>query len=355
MNKLNQALAKIKPFDKKLYEQAQSRLDNLTKPIGSLGKLEQLAKQVVAITGNQNPQLKKKVIFTLAGDHGITEEKISAYPKEVTPQMVYNFLRGGAGINVISKYVNAKVVIVDMGVACDLELVGYDLANFRDKKVAYGTKNFRKEPAMTKEQAVKSLETGIELVEEQLAAGVDLICIGEMGIGNTTSASAITSVATGSPVEKITGRGTGLDGSGLKHKIDIINESIKLHNPVKTDALDILSKIGGFEIAGMAGIIIAAVANRIPIVLDGFISGASALAAVLLNKEIKDYLIAGHCSVEPGHKIILDYLSLNPVLNFDMRLGEGTGAALSIPIIETSVKILQEMATFDSAGVSRKS
>jgi nicotinate-nucleotide--dimethylbenzimidazole phosphoribosyltransferase len=359
MKQLSQVLNRIKPIDKTALQATQLRLDNLTKPIGSLGWLEDMAKLVVAITGQDVPSLDKKVVFTLAADHGVIDEKVSAYPKEVTPQMVYNFLRNGAAVNVLSNYVGAKVVIIDIGVAVDLDLKGYDLTNFRLKKIGYGTKNFAKGPAMTREDAIKSIETGIELVEEQLKsdtvnAAVSLIGIGEMGIGNTTAASAISSVITGVPVEQITGKGTGIDDSVLKHKIDVIKKSVDLNKPDPTDAIDVLSKLGGYEIGGMAGIIIAGIANRVPVILDGFISGAAALIAVAIKNELRDYLIAGHCSAEPGHKIVLDYLGIKPLLSLGMRLGEGTGAVLAMPIVESSIKILTQMATFGSAGVSTK-
>lgn len=354
MDAIKETISKIKEIDRNSIAVTQKRLDNLTKPLGSLGRLEELAKQIVAITGKTNPVLKNKVIFTLAADHGVTEEGVSAYPKEVTAQMVYNFLRGGAGINVLARHVGARVVVVDIGVAEKLKTQNSKGKNFKDKKISFGTKNMAKGSAMTKEEAVKAITSGIELLEEELTNGVDIIGTGEMGIGNTTASSAITAVFTKKPIEEITGRGAGLDDSGLTKKIEIIKQAIKINNPDANDAIDVLSKVGGFEICGLVGIILAAASKRIPVVIDGFISGAAALAAYKIEPKTKDYMIASHCSVESGHKVILDYIGLKPLLDFNLRLGEGTGAALGIGIAEASVKILTEMATFESAGVSER-
>ena len=349
MNKTKKAIAKIGEVDKGLMDKAQERLDNLTKPQGSLGRLEELAKLIVGI-GKENPMLKNKVIFTLAGDHGVTEEGVSVFPKEVTPQMVYNFLRGGAGINVLANHVGAKVRVVDVGVDSGLELHPELIV----KKIDYGTKNMTKGPAMTKEQATRSIEAGIEVFEEEFNKGIDIVGTGDMGIGNTTPSSAITAVFTGKPVEEVTGRGTGVDNSGLKNKIDIIKRALKVNKPDPKDAIDVLSKVGGFEIGGLAGIILATASRRIPVVIDGFISGAAALIAYHLEPKVKDYMIAGHCSVESGHKIILQHIGLEPVLDLNLRLGEGTGAALAMSIIDAGLKIMTQMATFKGAGVSEK-
>ncbi|OGS21630.1 MAG: nicotinate-nucleotide--dimethylbenzimidazole phosphoribosyltransferase [Elusimicrobia bacterium RIFOXYA2_FULL_39_19] len=354
MKKLQETLNKIKPIDTKLLEKTQKRLDNLTKPLGSLGRLEETAKKVTAVTGKDKNILNKKMVFTLAADHGIVEEGVSAYPKEVTPQMVYNFLSGGAGINVLSNHIGAEVTVVDMGVAVVIQCLNSKNQNFKDKKIALGTKNFAKGPAMTREDAIKSIETGIELSEEAIKNGVNLIATGEMGIGNTTPAAAITSVICNEIPEKVTGRGTGITDKFLQVKINVIKEGIKVNKPNPHDGLDVLSKIGGFEIGGMAGIMLGCIANNVPVIIDGFISGSAALIAAALKPEIKDYLIAGHCSQEPGHKIQLQWLGLKPLLDLDLRLGEGTGAALAMNIVDASCKILNEMATFESAGVSQK-
>lgn len=350
MEKLKEVIKNITRIDDRLTKLAGERLDNLTKPLGSLGRLEELAKQIVGISAKENPELKDKVIFTLASDHGVTEEGVSAYPKEVTAQMVYNFLRGGAGINVLAKHAGARVVVVDMGVAEDLkpspELV--------IKKIAYGTKNMSRGPAMTRDEAVKSIESGIAVFEEEFKKGIDIIGTGEMGIGNTTCASAITAVFTEKSVEELTGRGAGVDDNGLKNKIDIIKKAIKVNQPNQKDAIDVLSKVGGFEIGGLAGIILASASKKVPVVIDGFISSAAALVAYKLEPKVKDYLIASHCSVEKGHKIILDYIGLKPIFDLNLRLGEGTGAALGINLADAAIKILTGMATFKSANVSEK-
>jgi nicotinate-nucleotide--dimethylbenzimidazole phosphoribosyltransferase len=331
-------------------KKAQKRLNNLTKPQGSLGRLEEIAKLIVGVTKKENPELTNKVIFTIAGDHGVTEEKISAYPKEVTVQMVYNFLRGGAGINVLARYIGAKVVVVDMGVACDIK----PHTNLVVKKINYGTKNMAKGPAMTREEAIKSIEGGIEIFEEEFKKGIEIAGTGDMGIGNTTPSSAITAILTGNPVEKVTGKGTGISEEALKNKIRVIKRAVKLNKPNPKDPIDVLSKVGGFEIGGLSGIIIAAASKRVPVVIDGFISGAAALIAYHLQPRVKDYMIAAHCSAEKGHRAILNYLGLTPLLDLDLRLGEGTGAALGMNIIEASIKILTQMATFQNACVSKR-
>lgn len=333
-------------------DRAQEKLDSLTKPQGSLGRLEELAKQIAGITKNIVPSLTKKVIFTLAADHGVAEEGISAFPQEVTAQMVYNFLYGGAGINVLARHAGAKVIVADVGVKVKIEIQNSEFRNFIDKKIGYGTKNMAKESAMTTAEAIKSIETGIELFKETSLSGIDIAGTGEMGIANTTSASAITTVFTGCSPKDATGKGTGIDEKTLSKKIETIKKAIRLNNPNPNDAIDVLSKVGGYEIGGLAGIILAASAYSVPIVIDGFISSAAALIAYKLNPKVKDYMIAAHCSVEKGHKIILDYIGLKPVLNLDLRLGEGTGAALAINIVEAGVKILNEMATFKQADVS---
>jgi nicotinate-nucleotide--dimethylbenzimidazole phosphoribosyltransferase len=350
MQLLNDTIQKIKKPDYSLAEEVQKRLDNLTKPQGSLGRLEEIAKQIVIINGDFQPSLKNKVIFTMTGDHGVVAEGVSAYPKEVTPQMVYNFIRGGAAINVLARHVDSRVVVVDMGVAVDLgkhpELI--------IKKIGYGTKNMTQGPAMPKEKAIASIEAGIEVFEAEYTKGIDIVGTGDMGIGNTTPSAAIASVLTGKSVEEIAGRGTGLDDVGLAKKISIIKKALKVNTPLATDGLDVLAKVGGFEIGGLTGVILAAAARRVPVVIDGFISTAAALIAYTLKPEVKDYLIAAHCSQEKGHRLMLAYMDLKPLLDLDMRLGEGTGAALGMGIIEAGVKILTEMATFQSAGVSER-
>jgi nicotinate-nucleotide--dimethylbenzimidazole phosphoribosyltransferase len=334
----------------KIIEKTQKRLDNLTKPLGSLGRLEELAKQICGITGKENPHLNNKVIFTLAADHGVTEEGVSLYPKEVTAQMVGNFLSGGAGINVLANHTGARVVVADMGVCCDLKAHPLLLV----KKINYGTKNIARSPAMSREEAIKAIYSGVEIFEEQLEHGIDIAGTGEMGIGNTTSASALTACLLNKPVEEVTGRGAGLDDKGLEKKIDIIKKSLSLNKPDPSDPIDVLSKVGGFEIAGLVGIILAAAAKKVPVVIDGFISASAALIAFRIEPKTKDYMIAAHKSVEKGHKFILEHLGLKPLLDLELRLGEGTGAALGMGLAEAAIKILTQMATFSSANVSER-
>ena len=350
MEKMNPILADVKPLDKEAMAEALKRQNDLTKPQGSLGQLESLSVQIAGIKGNPRPRFIHKVIFTLAGDHGVTKEGVSAYPSEVTPQMVYNFLRGGAAINVLARYVGARVVIADLGVDSILERH----PDLKDRKVAMGTRNMAKGPAMNREEAIRSIEAGMELVEAELSKGVDILGTGDMGIGNTTASSAITAVLTGADAAAVTGRGTGVDDKGWERKVKVIQKALELNRPDPKDAIDVLSKVGGFEIGGIAGVILAGARYRIPVVLDGFISGAAALIAASLSPQVKPFLIASHQSVEEGHRIILDHLGLKPLLNLGLRLGEGTGAALGISLVEASLKILDEMATFSEAGVSEK-
>jgi nicotinate-nucleotide--dimethylbenzimidazole phosphoribosyltransferase len=297
--KIEDTIQKIKPVNFKLMEEAQKKLDNLTKPQGSLGKLEDFARRIVGISGTLSPTIKRKVIFVMAGDHGVVEEGVSAYPQEVTFQMVYNFIRGGAGINVLARHIGADILVVDMGVAKDFP----PEKGIVVKKIAYGTKNITKGPAMSKVEAEKAIIAGIEVFEDELNRnGIDIIGLGEMGIANTTSSSAIVACLTKSKVEDVTGRGTGIDESQLKNKIRVIKQAIEVNQPDPEDGLDVLSKIGGFEIGGLVGCILAAAAYRVPVVIDGFISCASALIAIKLAPLAKDYIFASHNSVEKGHK-----------------------------------------------------
>lgn len=350
MERINNVIKNISGIDPVIIKNTQTRLDNLTKPLGSLGRLEEIAKQICGITGKINPLLTNKVIFTLAADHGVTDEGVSAYPKEVTAQMVSNFIAGGAGINVLAKHVGARVVVVDIGVAAELK----PGPMLRVRKIGYGTKNMAKGPAMSREEAIKAIEGGIDLFEEEFKRGIDIVGTGEMGIGNTTAASAITASFCGKPVEEITGKGAGLDEPGLMNKIEVIKKSLLVNKPDPVDPIDVLSKVGGFEIAGLAGIILAAASHKTPVVIDGFISGAAALVAFKIEPKVKEYMIAAHKSQEGGHKIILEYIGLRPLLDLDLRLGEGTGGALGIGLADAAIKILTQMATFKSANVSEK-
>ncbi|NAS88730.1 nicotinate-nucleotide--dimethylbenzimidazole phosphoribosyltransferase [ANME-1 cluster archaeon AG-394-G21] len=349
MRIMEETIKKIGALDERAISAARARQDILTKPAGSLGTLEEISTKVAGITGNAMPKMKDKVIITMAGDHGVTDDGVSAYPKEVTAQMVYNFLNDGAAINVLARHAGARVVIVDMGVAVD-----FSHERLVAKKIAYGTANMAKGPAMSYEDAVRSIEAGIEVFESEAKKGVDIVGVGDMGIGNTTSSSAIVAVITGEDVEKVTGRGTGIDDAGLEKKIAVIEEAIRVNKPNNKDAIEVLAKVGGFEIGGMAGVILAAASHRVPVVIDGFISGTAALVAYGIAPAVKDYMIAAHRSVERGHSVTLDYIGLKPLLDLDMRLGEGTGAALGICIVDAACKILGEMATFEDAGVSEK-
>ena len=341
-------LSSIQPLKKDFFSRAQTRLDRLTKPLGSLGQLEEMAKRYVAIVEEVNPRIQQKFIYTFAGDHGVVAEGVSAYPKEVTPQMVYNFLRKGAAINVLAGHVGAKVVVVDIGVYHEFE----PLEGLIIRKVARGTGNLSRGPAMSRTQALQAISVGLEMADQARAQKADLVGTGDMGIGNTTPSSAILASMAGLPVSLVTHRGTGIDDATLMRKIQIIEEAIETNKPDPQDPLDVLAKVGGFEIAGIAGLIIGCAAHRIPVVVDGFISTAAAMIAVALNNRIKEYLFASHQSVEVGHQFMWEYIGQKPILNLSMRLGEGTGAALAMFIIEAAVKILNEMATFTEAGVS---
>ncbi|MDI6744020.1 MAG: nicotinate-nucleotide--dimethylbenzimidazole phosphoribosyltransferase [Thermodesulfovibrionales bacterium] len=350
MGLLNDTLKNMKAVNGEWHETAQKHLDNLTKPLGSLGRLEEFARRLVAITGNKNPILDKKVIFTFAGDHGVTEEGVSAFPKAVTQQMVLNFIRGGAGINVLARHAGADVVVIDIGVDHDFG----ETEGLINLKVINGTKNFAKEPAMTREDAVRCIETGIELANGYAKKGYKLFGTGDMGIGNTTPSSAIAAVLAGRPVSEVTGKGTGITDESLQNKIKVIEKGINLNKPNPNDAIDVLSKVGGAEIGGIAGLVLGAASNRIPVVIDGFISTAGALITYCIEPKVKDYIFAAHNSVEIGHKLMLDKMGLSPILDLNLRLGEGTGAALAMLMIEAGLKIYKEMATFGEAGVSEK-
>lgn len=348
---LHRTIARIGCLDQAAMQQARQRQDRLTKPPGSLGRLEELSIQIAGITGQLCPPLDHKVVFTLAGDHGVAAAGVSAYPAEVTPQMVYNFVRGGAAINVLARHVGARVVIADLGVAVDLEPHPAILV----RKVAYGTQNIMLGPAMSPEQAIQSVAAGISIFQAELGRGVHLAATGDMGIGNTTPSSAIAAAMTGRPVSELTGRGTGIDEARWANKVQVIERALAINRPDPRNALDVLAKVGGFEIGGLAGVILAAAAHRVPVLIDGFISGAAALIAAGLCPAVKPFLIASHRSVEAGHRAVLQALELQPLLDLDLRLGEGTGAVLAMSLVEAAVKILNEMATFAEAGVTEKS
>ncbi len=339
----------IKVPSQEIIEQAQHKIDYKTKPLGSLGKIESIAIKACAVQNTLSPVISNKSLFVFAADHGVAAEGVSAFPQEVTKQMVLNFLNNGAAINVLSNHNGINLLIVDIGVNDNFE----DQQQLINKKIAYGTKNFVVENAMTREQAEEALLAGISVFEEQNKhSKIDIIGLGEMGIANTTTASAIISAITKKSAQECTGHGTGIDSEQIIHKINVIEKALSKHKPDSADAIDILSKIGGYEIAGMAGAALAAAANQAIVVLDGIISTAAGLIAYTINPDVANYFIAGHKSVEKGHILALKHMGLIPVLDLGMRLGEGTGAALTIDIVDASCKIMCEMASFEEAGVS---
>jgi len=348
---LEKIIRLIQPLDEIAMRSAQVRQDMLTKPPGSLGRLEELSIQLAGITTNPFPSMELKTVIVMAADHGVTREGVSAYPSEVTPQMVLNFLHGGAAINVLARQANARVVVVDMGVASEIEDASGELVR---RKIGPGTANLAQGPTMTREQAIESIQSGIEICETEIARGVGILATGDMGIGNTTPSAAIACSLMGQAPENVVGRGTGVDDAGLKRKIAVITCALDVNKPNANDALDVLAKVGGFEIGGLVGVILAAAANRKPVVIDGFISTAAAMIAVSLAPAARGYMIAAHVSQERGHKLMLEWLGLKPLLDLNLRLGEGTGAALAFHLIEASARILREMATFREAGVSDK-
>jgi nicotinate-nucleotide--dimethylbenzimidazole phosphoribosyltransferase len=347
MTFLEQTLAAVVPVDRAAAGQARDRLDRKTKPRRSLGRLEDLACRLAAIYRTADPALPAKAVVVMAADHGVAEEGVSAYPQEVTAQMVMNFAAGGAAINVLARQQGARVVVANMGTQRPV-----DLSAVRDYRLGPGTANFTRGPAMTRATAVSAVETGIRLAEELAADGVGLLGVGDMGIGNTTSASAIAAVLGGDDPARVTGRGTGIDEARLRHKVQVIERALQVNRPDPSDALDVLAKVGGFEIAGLAGVVLGAAARRVPVVLDGFITGTAALAAVRLCPEVRPYLIASHRSVEPGHAAVLGELWTEALFDLHMRLGEGTGAVLAMGLAEAALRILREMATFEAAGVT---
>ena len=349
-NLIEQTLAKIIPPDQSAMDAARARQDTLTKPQGSLGRLEELSITLAGIFMDPIPKINRKAVILAAGDHGVVAEGVSAYPQEVTPAMVGNFLAGGAAINVLARHVGASIVVLDAGVAADLP----DDPAMRAVKIGRGTANMAIGPAMSREDAIKCIEAGIAAADEQIAKGADLIAFGDMGIGNTTPSSAITAVVTGADPSVTTGRGTGLDDPALAHKVEVVRRSIEVNKPDAKDGLDLLAKVGGFEIGMLAGAMLGTAAAHRPAVVDGFISGAAALIAWTLAPTLSHYLIASHQSVEPGHRIGMETMGLTPLLDMGMRLGEGSGATLAMPIIEAAAKCLAEMATFADAGVAER-
>ena len=351
---LDDLVTSIEPLDRDAMDRAGQRLDRLTKPPGSLGRLETLAIQLAGIRGELVTAIERPAIAVFAGDHGITRQGVSPYPSEVTRQMVANFASGGAAINVLARAAGADLVVVDVGVAGD-PLAPAVLAagtRFVDARVAAGTRDCSQAPAMTEGEALAAIEAGRRIVGELDERGCDLLGVGEMGVGNTTASSAIVAALTGRPAIEVTGRGTGLDDEGVRHKAAVIDAALARHAPDPRRPLQVLTAVGGLEIAALVGAILAAASARIPVVLDGFITGAAALVASGLAPGFAPRLIASHRSSEPGHGIVLEALSLDPILDLGLRLGEGSGAALAIPVVAAAAAIVGGMATFEDAGVT---
>jgi len=345
---LARTIARIQPLDQEAMRAAEARQLQLTKPPRALGRLETISIRLAGITGSERPRLENKVVAVMAADHGVVAEGVSAFPAEVTPAMVMNFVAGGAAINVLSRHVGARVTVTDVGVNADFG----DAPGIRHKKVRRGTANMALGPAMSRDEALQAVAVGIELVGEELAGRLDVVALGEMGIGNTTPSSAVIAALTGLPVEQVTGRGTGITVEALAGKVAVIEKALAVNAPVREDPIDVLAKVGGLEIAALAGVVLGAAANRVPAVMDGFISAAAVPVAVRLCHEAVDYILPSHVSIEKGHQAVLDELGLVPLFDLEMRLGEGTGAALGMSVIEAAAKILDGMATFESAGVA---
>ena len=345
--KLEQVLNKIVAPDPTIAAETSAHVDILTKPPGSLGKLEDLVIRLAGMTGQARPRFDRRAVIVMAADHGVVAEGISAFPAEVTPQMVMNFLAGGAAVNVLARHARAEVICVDIGVNADL-----DHANLLSRNIRKGTANMAQGAAMTRDEAIQAILVGVDVVTAEVAKGTGLFVTGEMGIGNTTASAAVMSALTGIAPASAVGRGTGLDDAGMLRKAAVISQALSVNTPDPEDALDVLCKVGGLEIAGLAGVILAAAAHRCPVVIDGFISTAAALIARKLAPLSTAYMIASHTSHENGHAALLRELDLKPMLDLDMRLGEGTGGVLSLHLIDAACLILNEMATFASAGVS---
>lgn len=349
MSLLKQTIAMIKPVNADLHAQALDRLRNQARPAGSLGLLEPISARLAAIAGTIDVKLNRKVVVTCAGDHGVVEEGVSLFPQEVTHQMVHNFVNCGASINVLAKHASAEVKVADLGVNYDFDPA---LPIFH-KKVGRGTANMAVEPAMSRSDAARAVEMGIEIVKELLADGrVDMLATGDMGIGNTTPSTAVIAAFSGIPVQELTGRGTGLDDQGLANKVRVLEQALARHNPDPSDPLDVLAKVGGFEIGGLAGLVIGAAANGIPVVCDGLISTAGALIAAELAPGVKAYLFASHRSVEVGHRFMHERLGVTPILDLEFRLGEGTGAALAMELLDAATRILAEIKTFEEVAIA---
>ena len=353
--KLKDIIKEIKPVEEKWIQKSRERTAQLVMPTRALGRLHEISEQLCGIQKTLKPSVGQKAVLIMAGDHGVADEGVSAYPQEVTGAMVQTFLKGGAGINAISRLVGAKVMVVDMGIIPELDPKAIDGGEqLIVRKIAQGTSNLAKGPAMTHQQAEKSILTGFQLTADLFHEGIELLGTGDMGIANTTPSASIGCVLTGINPEEMVGRGTGVDDKGFSLKLESVKKAIQINQPDATNGLDVLAKVGGFEIGGIAGCVLAAAFHRRPVVIDGFISTAGALIAYSLCPYVKDYIISGHCSEETGHRKMLKFIGLEPILDLGMRLGEGTGSALAMSIIEGAVCVFNDVLTFEEAGVADK-
>jgi len=348
MDILNNALESIRPSYKEAEEKAWVRLDSLSKPIGSLGILEDIVAKIAGITGDIYNEVPKRSIIIMCADNGVVEEGVSTCPQKVTETVTYNFTKGITGVCVLSDFTNTDLTIVDVGINSDIKS-----DKIINKKISYGTKNMTKEPAMSREQTIKAIETGIEVVEELVSQGYNILGTGEMGIGNTTTSAAVLSILSGIDVDKVTGKGSGLTDDQLNHKIEVIKKAIEVNKPSSNDVIDVLSKVGGYDIAGLCGCFIGAAKNRVPIVIDGFIASAAALCAQRLNPHAREFMFPSHLSAEPGALYMMKELNLEPILNLKMRLGEGSGCPLAFNIIDAALYTMKHMATFEEASICR--
>ncbi len=351
---LSEIIARIEPLDSDYIAQAKAHTAALAIPPRALGQLHDIAERLCGIGRTLEPEVKAKAFLVMAGDHGVVAEGVSAFPQAVTGEMVRNFLRGGAAINVLARTVGAEVVVVDMGIIPDIDPSAEARHQFKVCKVGRGTMNLAQGPAMTRQQAEQAVLAGFQAASELIAGGAQLLGTGDMGIGNTTPSAAIGVVLTQYSAEEMVGRGTGIDDQALAHKLAVVRQALTINRPDPRDGLDVLAKVGGFEIGGIAGTILAGAYHRVPVVIDGFISTAGALVAQALCPTVVDYLFAGHCSEEAGHRYMLQHLGLTPLINLGLRLGEGTGAALAMAVIEGAVRVFREVLTFAEAGVTPK-
>jgi nicotinate-nucleotide--dimethylbenzimidazole phosphoribosyltransferase len=349
MRLLEETVNRIAEQDAEARRAARARLEQLTMPHWALGRLMDLAEDLAGMTGCARPSVERRAVVVMAADHGVAEAGVSQYPREVTVQMVANFVRGGAGINALARTARARVVVVDMGIASALP--AEIAAAVIDEKVGPGTANIAAGPAMSRENAVRAIEAGIR-VAQNMAADTDVFGVGEMGIGNTTPSSAIVAALCGRDADEVTGRGSGIDEARRRAKVDVVARALAINRPDARDGVDVLARVGGFEIGGIAGLILGAAALRRPVLVDGFITTAAALIAQSIAPRAAGFMIAAHASAEPGHRAALEKLGRRPLLDLGMRLGEGTGAALAMNLVEAAARLLTDVATFSEASVS---